>query len=171
MYDGGFIKGKKIKMKNWIFHPNREGGGGWGDQQSFRFCTVSFFCIGGREHVFRARNCAEISWLWLFLHFELVSFLAFRSCLVFWWRIFWFVCARSWTAISEGIFASAFCSCIFFFLQQGFQRAFPSARFQHVSFSKVPACFLPSSKVLCVCLLVLQCPRGFFWGSISSLFP
>ncbi len=55
------------------------------------------------------------------------------------------------------------------FLQQGFS-AFPSARFQHISFSKVPACFLPARFCVCVCVLVLRCPWGFFRAGFPAYF-
>jgi hypothetical protein len=166
---GFYKREKKIKMKNWIFHPRWEGAGS--TEFQILYC---FFFLHWRE---RARFPSQE----LRGDFLAMAFLAFRACFLpcipflsrFLGKDFWFVCARSWTAISRRDFRV----CILFvqfcfsfskgfsarFLQRG-SSTFPSVRFQLASFQQGFVC-------VCVCVLVLQCPWGFFWGSISSLFP
>jgi len=146
----GFYKREKtIKMKNWIFHPRWEGAGS--TEFQILYC---FFFLHWRE---RARFPSQE----LRGDFLAMAFLAFRACFLpsipFLSRFLgegFLVCVCTFLDCNfpKGFSRLHFVRAILFFLQQRFQRAFPSARFQHVSFSKVPACFLPAR--FCVCVSV-----------------
>lgn len=153
----GFYKRRKNQDEKLDFS-SKPGEWGRGGSTEFQimYCFFFFFCIGWREHVVARRfpgyGFSCISSLFPSLHSVLVSF------------------------SGEGFFGL----CVHVLglqFPKGFSRlhfvrafVFPSARFQHVSFSKVPACFLPSSKVLCVCVSVGSAMSvGIFLGQHFQL--
>jgi hypothetical protein len=164
MYDGGFIKGKKIKMKNWIFHPNREGGGDGGINRVSDSVLFLFFALAG-ESTFSERGIARrfpgygfscISSLFPSLHSVLVSFSG---------EGFFGLCVHVLgLQFPKGFSRLHFVRAFFFSFSKGFsarflQRGsstFPSVRFQLASF--LPARF-------CVCVCWFCNVRGDFFGA------
>jgi hypothetical protein len=158
MYDGGFIKGRKKNQDENLEFPSKPGGGG--DQQSFRFCK--FFSALAGESTFSELGVAR--------RFPGYGFSCISSLFPFLSRFLgkdFLLCVQVLGLQFPKGFSRLHFVRAFFFLQQGFS-AFPSARFQHVSFGKVPACFLPAR--FCVCVLVLQCPWGFFGVAFPAYF-
>jgi hypothetical protein len=151
MYDGGFIKRGKNQDEKIGFSIQTGPGG---------INRVS----DSVKKILRWRERARFQSLALRGDFPAMAFLVFRACRVFWGRIFCCACR-----FSDCNFRRDFRVCILFvdfFLQQRFS-AFPSARFQHVSFSKVPACFLPARFCVCVCWFCDV--RGDFLGQHFQL--
>jgi hypothetical protein len=90
-YDGGFITGKKNQDENLDF-PSKPGAGGGINRVSDSVIFIYFFALAGESTFSEAGVARRFPG---YGYFELVSFLAFRSCLVFWGRIFCCMCRFS----------------------------------------------------------------------------